>query len=1005
MTARQLGHIALTMVLMVVPGRAPAGEVSASDWPQWRGPNRDGVAPSSPKLADAWPKDGPKLLWKSEAISGEADGGSVGNRGCVGGCGSVSVTGGRAFFFANCKYTKDKVAFTTQVLKDLGWVEGLTEELAKKIDKAYNFNLKGAALEKHIGDFLATLDPADASKFGGMIRANLAMNWEDRYSCGLLFKLSKMRDREFDSVEAWNHATGADLLHGHGEHAGQIRNELNARGSRYMDTAFCLDAATGQELWRKEFPGSAGADALNCSYGSSSTPTICNGKCYVAGSAGVYCLAVKDGATVWQAKSSFSNASPLVTSGAVFIATTDALCAFKAERGEALWSQPEVRNSSSSAILWNSGGKGCLLVNATVKGHHSDLVCAEPESGKVLWRIRCGGGSCYSTPAVCGDLAVVYGYGNIYGYRLTPQKAEMLWEGKFGGDRGASPVIYQDHVYIVGGAYGKPSARCLDLKTGEVNWEKSLDHSEVHSPTIADGKVFATIEGYGEKFPLRTILYKATPERFAELGSTSPMAGVLCLNASPAIADGKMFLRLKNLIACYDVTAAAYAGMKLVTDAPTAPTSQPKTAETAPLKPSDLRIAFPQPGAQAATGTVAPEEPAEWQKNWPQFRGPAGNGIAAADADPPIKLDLARDVAFRVDVPAKGQSSPIVWGDRVFLTGEGDRVMAFDRASGKLLWNTSLKTPPSNVQDDDSFKPQTKDTGIAAPTPCTDGKRVYAFFGDGILGCVDFEGQQVWSERLVQGKPRNIYGLAASPVLYGNLVIQVVDLGSTPEDKLSFIVAVRARDGIVVWGQERPVRSAWSTPLLCRGAKGDELITAAQPWVIAYQPSNGTELWRAGGVNGDVAASPVGANGVAYTSSGQGGSELLALKVGGKGDVTTSALAWSSEAPVPDAASLLCDGKRHFFISSSGELRCLDAATGKALWQKQLNGPHWASPVLARERLYVVSTGGELSVVQGADGQVLSTVKLPQGVTASPAFLGTQIFIRTAGLLFCLGRR
>ena len=169
---------------------------------------------------------------------------------------------------------------------------------------------------------------------------------------------------------------------------------------------------------------------------------------------------------------------------------------------------------------------------------------------------------------------------------------------------------------------------------------------------------------------------------------------------------------------------------------------------------------------------------------------------------------MSKAAIYRATIPAKGHSSPIVWGERVFLTGEGDRIMAFDRASGKLLWNTMLKSADGmGPSDDEGFKTVGNDTGMAAPTACTDGKQVYAFFGNGLIGCVTVDGRQVWAKRLVRSKPRNIYGLAASPVLYGDLLIQVFDQGSSPDDKLSFIVALRTKDGAVA--RTRSPRSFW----------------------------------------------------------------------------------------------------------------------------------------------------------------------------------------------------
>lgn len=396
-------------------------------------------------------------------------------------------------------------------------------------------------------------------------------------------------------------------------------------------------------------------------------------------------------------------------------------------------------------------------------------------------------------------------------------------------------------------------------------------------------------------------------------------------------------------------------------------------------------------------------QPATGGANWPSFR-PTGGGPATSPGDPPVQIDLTRDVRFKVAVLAAGQSSPIVWGDRIFLTGEGQRVMAFDRATGRLLWNTELKAGANlDLPGDEDFKVDLDSTGTAAATAVTDGRFVYAFFGTGVLGCVDMEGKQAWAKRLLVGKPRNSFGLAASPVLYGETIIQVVDLGKEPEDNLSFITAVRCRDGEDVWRKDRPTRSAWATPVLTSQPDGDTLITLATPWAIAYDPKTGAERWRAGELTGDVAACPIICGGLLVALSGDGG-DVMGVKLGGKGDVTASHVRWTRTISLPDVASPVCDGKRYYHLSGGGMLLALDPASGDDRGKLDLKARHWASPVIAAGRLYAVSDDGTLSVVSlGAAPEVLATVKLGERVTTTPAILDGRIYVRTAKHLMCIG--
>ena len=398
-------------------------------------------------------------------------------------------------------------------------------------------------------------------------------------------------------------------------------------------------------------------------------------------------------------------------------------------------------------------------------------------------------------------------------------------------------------------------------------------------------------------------------------------------------------------------------------------------------------------------------------ENWPQFRGPWGDGIASSLADPPAELNLAEQLRWKVAVPAEGNNSPIIWGDRIFLTGKGQRIMAFDRATGKLLWNTAVTAPPAKAgQEDASDESQ---AGPAAPTACTDGQRVFAFFGSGVLGCVDMNGKQLWANRLTDGM-ENGYGLAASPIVHNGLVIQVVDVdprepSSTStigraEQFQSFVVAFRAAGGQQAWRTGRPVGSSWPTPLIVGKDKQETLVTCAKPWVIGYNPISGDELWRMKGLVGDVASSPIASNGLIYAVSDPQGPVLAFRAAGASGELDEKNVAWTTEEDMPNVSSPICDGQRYIQIKAdSGIIHAYDAAKGTPLWEKEIENIIVASPVLAAGRLYMLDNEGNLYVLSPKDGSILSQAKLNQPATASPAVIGKYLYIRGEKDLFCIG--
>jgi outer membrane protein assembly factor BamB len=367
-----------------------------------------------------------------------------------------------------------------------------------------------------------------------------------------LEEISKYRDQEFKDVEALLNLPELNNWHSSDVTKLLIADAVTAKAYTYTDTILCLDTVTGKEIWRKEFPGNA---ETRMDWGVSSTPAVSGDKCYVAGNAGLYCVSVKDGAVVWQTKlKSRTHSSPLVWNGAVFILLNEGLTAYSAQNGQMLWSQPAVAGNCSSPAAWSNGGNDGLLVN-TGRQSGNTTYCVERDTGKVLWRSGFSESyeEAYATPITVGDMMVICGHG-VSGFRITPQKAEQIWRvGVQQWHRGTSPLVYRDHAYSVGYC----TIGCYDLKTGAVKWEKANETvGESGSPIEADGKIIAVgVGGKGAEVWDRSnvIMFRATPEKYEELGR---FESNFAHCPSPAIADGKLYLRMKDGLACYDLTEA-----------------------------------------------------------------------------------------------------------------------------------------------------------------------------------------------------------------------------------------------------------------------------------------------------------------------------------------------------------------------------------------------------------------------------------------------------------------
>lgn len=360
-----------------------------------------------------------------------------------------------------------------------------------------------------------------------------------------------------------------------------------------------------------------------------------------------------------------------------------------------------------------------------------------------------------------------------------------------------------------------------------------------------------------------------------------------------------------------------------------------------------------------------------------------------------------RNIFWKTAVPVRGNSSPLLWGNRIFLTGaDADRqeVLCFERNSGKLLWRTAVAASRRNVASDDiKVLPE---TGYASPTPATDGERVYVTYASSDIAALDFDGGVIWVRNL--GKPQNAYGRASSVIVYKDKVIVQFDRGEEPKDGLSALLALDVRSGKTIWSTARPVRSCWCTPILVPVGEHVELVANGSPWIMAYDPETGRELWRCAGMAGDVACSPTFADGLVFVTNEN--ARALAIRPGGSGDVTQTNVVWRAEDGMPDAASPAADDRFFLQATSSGRITCYAAKTGKLLWERLLGCAFWASPTIVGNLVYLAADNGKVYILELADQPSLAaTCGLGEPLLATPAFGDGTIYFRGTKSLFCVG--
>jgi outer membrane protein assembly factor BamB len=429
------------------------------------------------------------------------------------------------------------------------------------------------------------------------------------------------------------------------------------------------------------------------------------------------------------------------------------------------------------------------------------------------------------------------------------------------------------------------------------------------------------------------------------------------------------------------------------------------------------------------------------EDNWPHWRGPRHNGIVDAK-DLPMKWSATENIVWKTPLPSWSAATPIIWGDRIFITSPSKSepkpkpekkqeeeqsqsqrrrrrsaldpggpkllLLCISKKDGKILWEHEL---------DDKNQIHRKQND-ATPSPVTNGKHVWVVTGTGKVSAFDMDGKPVWTKDLQKdyGPFGHNWGYGSSPLLHdGSLIVEV--LHGMRTDDPSYVVSLNAATGKVQWHQERPTDAemespdAYTTPVLLEHEGKTEIVISGGDYVTGHDFETGKEIWRAAGLNPlkrrnyRVVPTPIIVDGIIYAPTRK--KPLLALKVGGTGDITESHLVWKYEgSAAPDVPSPVSDGKYFYMVDDRGLVTCLDAKTGTLIWgpETTTEGIVSASPIFGDGKLYIINEKGVTSIVSvEPEFKLLATNELDGSYTlASPAVAGSQLFIRTSTHLYCI---
>ncbi len=416
--------------------------------------------------------------------------------------------------------------------------------------------------------------------------------------------------------------------------------------------------------------------------------------------------------------------------------------------------------------------------------------------------------------------------------------------------------------------------------------------------------------------------------------------------------------------------------------------------------------------------------------NWPQWRGPEGNGTSP-ETGLPVHWDEQSNIAWKAPLQGLGVSSPIVVGNRVFVSSQAGRgnlrpgnhpslsrdegaperslgddrngsggdvtflVEAYDASSGAFLWAHKLPA--------EGELPQVhRKSNLANPSCVSDGTAVYCWFGNGQLVALSVEGSRLWTRNLAKDySPYDIpWGHSSSPVLYQDSLILLCD-----HESASYLLALDKSDGQETWKVDRGrgLRS-YSTPFVASGPEGDELIVNSSKGLDAYNPRNGTLLWSYAEENRFPVPSATSGDGIVYTSRGYRSGPYMAIKPGARGDLSPSHIKWRVATGAPYVSSVVHHRGLLFMVNGSGVVTCVDAGNGETVWKTRVEGVHSASPVAGDGKVYLTSEEGAVTVMRaGREPEILARNSIAERCLASPAIANGRLYFRTDSHLIAVG--